>query len=106
MTWEDRTLTLTEAWIMLLIAVAVLAAAAGWMAHGMLAPTAQAQNPITPVQLNDAGACLIRTGSGSPEGVVIGNVCDVFMPDHGASTVVYMKASGVGTETGWIPLVR
>jgi hypothetical protein len=45
----------------------------------------------------------VKRGTGSPEGVVSGNVGDVFQrTDGGADTTLYVKESGVGTNTGWI----
>lgn len=47
------------------------------------------------------GRCEISSGSGSPEGVVAGDVCDVYLNTTGGSgTVMYLKVSGVGS-TGW-----
>jgi hypothetical protein len=48
-------------------------------------------------------SCKMRAGSGSPETVVVGNVCDTYLRrDGGASTTFYVKESGTG-NTGWIP---
>jgi hypothetical protein len=45
--------------------------------------------------------CTILRGAGSPEGVVTGGVCDVYLRTDGAAgTVIYVKESGTGT-TGW-----
>lgn len=47
-------------------------------------------------------ACVIRSGSGTPEGSVTGNVCDLYLrTDGGASTTLYVKESGASTNTGW-----
>ena len=47
-------------------------------------------------------ACTIRTGSGTPEGSVTGNICDVFLRTNGSTTTtLYIKESGTGTNTGW-----
>lgn len=47
-------------------------------------------------------ACVIRSGSGSPESAVTGNVCDLYLrTDGGASTTMYIKESGTG-NTGWV----
>lgn len=53
------------------------------------------------VTLN-TGPCTIRSGSGSPEGVVTGVVCDTY---HQTNTPydVWRKVSGTGT-TGWIKM--
>lgn len=46
--------------------------------------------------------CQIRSGSGSPESIVTGNVCDLYLrTDGGASTTLYIKESGTG-NTGWV----
>ena len=50
------------------------------------------------------GPCVIRSGSGSPEGSVTGNVCDVYLRSNGGTdTTVYVKSSGTG-NTGWLSL--
>lgn len=47
-------------------------------------------------------ACVIRSGSGSPESAVTGNVCDLYLrTDGGAATTLYVKESGTG-NTGWV----
>jgi hypothetical protein len=52
------------------------------------------------IRLNSA--CTIRTGSGTPEAAVTGNVCDVFLRTNGsATTTMYVKESGTG-NTGWV----
>jgi hypothetical protein len=49
------------------------------------------------------GNATIRSGSGSPEGVVTGNVGDLFLrTDGSAGSALYVKESGSGTNTGWI----
>lgn len=67
-------------------------------------PTTRAQDFIgrfTSVWLNNA--CIVRTGSGTPEGAVTGNVCDVFLRTNGStSTTLYVKESGAATNTGWV----
>lgn len=46
----------------------------------------------------NTGPCVLRSGSGTPEGVVTGNVCDTFWrTDTG---IIYTKTSGTG-NTGW-----
>ncbi len=46
----------------------------------------------------NTGPCVLRSGSGTPEGVVLGNVCDTFWrTDTGQ---IYTKTSGTG-NTGW-----
>ncbi len=45
---------------------------------------------------------MIRTGTGSPEGVVTATVGNLFLrSDGGASTTLYVKESGTG-NTGWV----
>jgi hypothetical protein len=50
----------------------------------------------------------LHAGFGSPEGVVIGYQGDIyFRKDGGAASPaewLYVKASGEGTDTGWIVL--
>jgi len=51
---------------------------------------------------SQATGCAILSGSGSPETVVTGKVCDLFLrTDGGANTTMYVKESGAG-NTGWI----
>ena len=46
---------------------------------------------------------LIEYGTGSPEGVVMGGLGDLYInTDGGASTTLYVKESGVDTNTGWV----
>jgi len=48
------------------------------------------------------GNATIRSGTGSPEGAVTGNVGNLFLrTDGGAGTTLYVKESGNGTNTGW-----
>lgn len=50
-----------------------------------------------------AGPCRLSGGSGAPEGVVRGKVCDVYLRSNGAAgTVAYVKESGTNTATGWV----
>jgi hypothetical protein len=50
-----------------------------------------------------AGSRQLRTGSGSPNGVVVGSVGDLFLrSDGGAATTLYIKESGAATNTGWV----
>lgn len=45
----------------------------------------------------------VYAGSGSPAGVVVANVGDIFMrSDGGAGTSFYVKESGSGTSAGWV----
>lgn len=49
------------------------------------------------------GTATWRSGTGTPEGAVTGNVGDMFSrTDGGAGTCLYIKESGAGTNTGWI----
>lgn len=44
-----------------------------------------------------------KHGTGSPNGAVTGNPGDMYINDSGgASTTLYVKESGVGTNTGWV----
>ena len=44
----------------------------------------------------------LSTGTGSPEGVVTGNIGDLYLNlSGGASTTLYVKTSSSGTSTGW-----
>jgi hypothetical protein len=45
----------------------------------------------------------LKSGNGSPEGVVTGYVGDMYRrKDGGANTTLYVKESGAGTNTGWV----
>lgn len=49
------------------------------------------------------GGVYVRTGTGSPNGSVIGSVGDLFLrTDGGTSTTLYVKQSGANTLTGWV----
>ena len=49
------------------------------------------------------GACLLQTGSGTPESAVSGTTCDFYLRTNGAAgTILYIKESGSGTTTGWV----
>ena len=50
----------------------------------------------------NTGPCVIRSGAGSPEGVVTGKVCDKWHRTD-APYLVYIKRSGAG-NTGWLLL--
>lgn len=44
-----------------------------------------------------------RTGAGSPEGAVAAQIGSLYTrTDGGANTTLYVKESGVGTNTGWV----
>lgn len=48
------------------------------------------------------GSCVWRSGSGSPESVITGNVCDTYTRTNGgAGSTFYVKESGTG-NTGWV----
>lgn len=48
--------------------------------------------------------CVIRSGSGTPEGAIVGDICDVYLRTNGSTdTTIYVKESG-SSNTGWIPL--
>jgi len=54
-------------------------------------------------ELKDALDERFKFGAGSPEGVVTANVgCQYINTDGGASTTLYLKESGTGTNTGWV----
>lgn len=45
----------------------------------------------------------IYTGTGTPEGVVTASVGALYRrTDGGASTTLYVKESGAGSNTGWV----
>ena len=44
----------------------------------------------------------LLSGNGSPEGVVIADIGTLYLrKDGGAGTVLYVKESGNGLDTGW-----
>ena len=46
---------------------------------------------------------LILSGAGTPEGAVVGNIGQLFVrTDGGANTTLYVKESGLSTNTGWV----
>ena len=56
----------------------------------------------TPATISTIGA-LIRSGTGDPNGVIVGSVGDVWSRlNGGASTTLYVKESGAATNTGWV----
>lgn len=62
-------------------------------------PTFRVSNLLTV----GTGACTIRTGAGSPAGVVLGNPCDLYLNSSGgATTTLFVKESGAGTSGGWV----
>ena len=49
------------------------------------------------------GGALIRSGFGSPNSAIVGNPGDMYLnKSGGASTTLYIKESGSGTNTGWV----
>ena len=55
-----------------------------------------------PIKVNDT-VITINAGTGSPEGSVNGGIGSIYLrTDGGASTSMYVKESGAGTNTGWI----
>lgn len=46
--------------------------------------------------------CILSSGSGSPEGSVVGKPCDIYLRSGATITTVYIKESGSGTNTGWV----
>lgn len=54
------------------------------------------------VQMKLTG-CVFNTGSGSPNGHVIGSPCDIYLNTSGGSgTTLYVKESASGMNTGWV----
>ena len=44
------------------------------------------------------------SGVGDPNGAVFGNPGDIYQDDFPGTTTFWTKASGVGTNTGWVAL--
>lgn len=62
---------------------------------------------ITESQISDLQdyitSTTIKSGYGSPENAVQGRIGNLYLRlDGGASTTLYVKESGAGTDTGWI----
>lgn len=62
---------------------------------------------VTESQVSDLGdyitTTVIKSGEGTPEAAVTGTIGQLYLrTDGGASTTLYVKESGVGTNTGWI----
>jgi hypothetical protein len=50
-----------------------------------------------------ATSAIIRSGTNTPEGAVVGSVGDLFLRTNGgAGTTLYIKESGAATNTGWV----
>ena len=51
----------------------------------------------------------LYSGTGSPEGVVTANVGDLYFRQDGISgspvELIYVKATGTRTDTGWVVLI-
>jgi hypothetical protein len=59
-------------------------------------------NPAFGVILDDTKAIVIRSGAGSPEGVLALGIGAIYLRnDGGATTTLYVKTSGGTTATGW-----
>ena len=55
------------------------------------------------LRIGSATGPRILTGTGTPEGAVVGSVGDLYTDTTGgASTVLYVKESGAATNTGWV----
>lgn len=55
------------------------------------------------IYLGTSGACVLQTGSGTPEGTLTGNICDLYLRTNGSTgTTLYVKESGTATNTGWV----
>lgn len=47
--------------------------------------------------------CVVRSGTGSPNGTISGNPCDLYTnTSGGAGTTLYVKESGIGNTSGWV----
>jgi len=54
-------------------------------------------------QLKDALDARFKHGTGSPQGVVVADIgCQYINLSGGASTTLWVKESGNGTNTGWV----
>ena len=92
---QKSTVTGAIAWAL----IGAMVAAFFWnVAAPAFAQTAEGR--FLRVWLNSA--CMVRTGSGTPESAVTGVICDVYLRTNGgAGTTLYVKESGAG-NTGWI----
>ncbi len=92
-----RHLTNARQWTNIRVLAAILVVA------GLMPGRAEAQGTsfLNRIYLG-SGACLLRTGTGSPETVVTGNPCDVFLRTDGSTgTTLYVKETGA-SNTGWV----
>jgi hypothetical protein len=49
------------------------------------------------------GSAIIHSGTGSPEGVVIGSIGDLYLrTDGGPGTTLYVKETNISPTTGWV----
>lgn len=64
---------------------------------------AQTELDVSKIRLGTQ-PCVVLSGANSPEGAVVGSVCDVYIRTNGTSfsTILYVKASGTATNTGWV----
>lgn len=55
----------------------------------------------------DGTRCTASSGSGSPEGVVVGSPCDIYVRSDASGTnpALYVKLTGTATNTGWYAVV-
>ncbi len=54
------------------------------------------------VNPRSVGTAKISSGTGTPEGSVVGSVGDLYLRTDGStSTTLYVKTSGSATKTGW-----
>lgn len=54
-------------------------------------------------RLKDALDARFKHGTGSPQGVVVADIgCQYINLSGGASTTLWVKESGNGTNTGWV----
>jgi hypothetical protein len=105
--WEEG--TVVSAWTPGFISPAMVLDSYGLLADASLGGkvSLKASGGLTATidQLVDAAqdAQHIRTGTGAPNSAVTGNVGDIYLrTDGGATTTLYVKESGAGTNTGWV----
>lgn len=50
-----------------------------------------------------ASPCMLQAGNGSPNGLVTGSPCDIYLnTSGGANSTLWVKESGISTNTGWV----
>jgi hypothetical protein len=70
---------------------------------GLPRPAVAQDASYTRLTLGGTAPCTGSTGTGSPNSVVTGSVCDWYLrTDGGASTVLYVKETGTASTTGWV----